>query len=104
MWRPPDFVKIEFNFNSWLVSDIQNLCDSNVVSTCGEPQSSIIYHQPQSLGVRESKAKIDKLEKEVFVLKLQLTHYRNGRPTQVDEKRLISLQVSVWPNAMPKRN
>lgn len=54
-----------------------------------------VHYQTQALGVREAQAKIDKLEKEIFVLKLQLTHYRNDRPTQIDEKRLISLQVSV---------
>lgn len=77
-----------------MVSDIQNQCDTNSVSECGDPKCPIIHHHTQSLGVRESKAKIDKLEKEIFVLKLQLTHYRNDRPIQIDEKRLISLQVS----------
>lgn len=83
----PEFVKIEMNYNVWLVLDIKNVCD----------------YQPQSLGACESKARIDKLEIDILLLKLQMMHDRNV-PTKIDEQRLIPLQISVWLEVITQQN
>lgn len=54
---------------------------------------------PVTMGMREYKNKIEMLEKEVFILKLQLTHYKQRQRIDNESNESVELRVSSYRNA-----
>lgn len=46
-------------------------------------------------GIRSQQTKIEMLERETFLLKLQLSYYQDARRIDVSTKRMMEMQVGV---------
>lgn len=46
-------------------------------------------------GIRSQHTKIEMLERETFLLKLQLSYYQDARRIDVSSKRVMEMQVGV---------